>query len=815
MPQNSSLPARTLPRHKQTERNQMSQPDIRYLKPNGGKDLNANNKKLHENYNHVIIDLKKSLSKSQSEVRLEDVSIKVLEDTVKESRRASIKTMEWLNGKVESLRKKFSISVTQEENTNDNHQHQSSVTGNNTTIHRNKSVFEVDGDLMKMCDKFTMSDGNRFTMISYTFDKIVTKFAGLIRNNQIEIHRRGDEAPRAILLLPLSEATGQTLLDFSEMGGYSLGRGSRIVKKAAGSLSRSHCLIYFENNRVFVKDCDSKTGTFVCGKLLGSSIPVLLDNFDIVQLGYGQNCEDSIQFMAIFLSKWSTKEFPSVNTQLNDLQSHMFSRTISVNNLDSIKPPVPERREEVRNVAIAATAASVVNSPKMNEITNKQVEKEKALKDHIVFEIPTVIEPRQESRNQNHIVLQMDHMNLKEESTKSMNSKTSPKDNNILSSSLTVNINPPIPKPRITKRNLSKSIDGLIEIDFDMEVRQDNTTKTNSNPTNTVVTTRVPIETALASRKKSIVPSPTTMIIEIPEFLKLENLKVPQISPVLELLQSIPEKEIREFSILLDERRKGRLQKLRETCEISNKIIVQGGPTSMRYETFIDFGTGTSDISDGLGETVQSSKNESVLWTLNNYRIDWRIEGINKQTGHKTSIQLDENTNSSYSIEVEGKLNLKSKVKIGLIKFKNNKKKKNKKKIEDECEEMNISFKINNETFREVYGKDFEGGVPIEALEQLTYFYPHLEVPSVVIKRLTDTNPQNNSNNKTLMISLQSKHNTQPIGTFIFEKHSINWMKHSLVWAIDVNTDKVRPDSIIHDAIQGAMMLYCLKHYID
>lgn len=285
----------------------------------------------------------------------------------RESRRISLTTLNWLTGKVELLRKKFA-AVNLEQTT---------TTGRETLKKRtmrkieNKG-YESDGDLVEICRKYQICSDNRYTWIAEPFETIVMDYGELMQANSIEIHRGSfdgeNEPPRGLLLLPLSASTGQALLDFTEMGGYSLGRGSRVAKTATRALSRTHCMIYLENNCVYIKDCDSKTGTFVNGKLLGSSSATALGNFDIIQMGYGHNFEDYIQSMVIFLDKWNPKEFASIIQQLNSPARHSRTFSNSVSDLQLAAIEAAEQQKKNSNFP-STTTSPLVSSPKLTKIT--------------------------------------------------------------------------------------------------------------------------------------------------------------------------------------------------------------------------------------------------------------------------------------------------------------------------------------------------------------------------------------------------------------------------------------------------------------
>ena len=295
-----------------------------------------------------------------------NVNNKDEESNILSQRRISIGTLEWLNGKVETLRRKFSAAA----QTEAEHKNYREKVANRSETGRKLST--SDGDLIEICRKYQICSENKYTWISEPFESIVTEYGQLVRSEQIEIHRDSFEEPgmcaRGVLLMPLSPSTGLALLDFSEMGGFSLGRGSRVAKKASRALSRNHCMIYLENNLVCLKDCDSKTGTFVNGRLLGSSVPTLLENFDIVQMGYGGNAEDFIQTMAVFLESWNPKEFAasSLSQQFN-MQSS-YSRTFS-NSFATLK------FDQSSEIGGKKMVSPLVSSPRLTQISGQVIAK--------------------------------------------------------------------------------------------------------------------------------------------------------------------------------------------------------------------------------------------------------------------------------------------------------------------------------------------------------------------------------------------------------------------------------------------------------
>jgi hypothetical protein len=806
---------------------------------------------------HVVIDLKAEISNAG------------------ESRRISLTTLEWLSGKVDSLRRKFSATNLEQTDKDALKKRTMKKIENNGT----RRVSESDGDLVEICKKYQICSTNRYTWISEPFETIVLEYGELVQTSQIEIHRETligeNEPPKGLLLLPMSSATGQALLDFTEMGGYSLGRGSRVAKMATRALSRTHCMIYLENNCVYIKDCDSKTGTFVNGKLLGSSSPTPLENFDIIQMGYGQYFEDYIQSMVIFLDNWNSKAFASIIQHLNS--PAIYSRTFS-NSVNDLKMAEIESEQQKKTVK-----SPLVSSPKLTEITGQAAnfkrtpiksstvieadsETDDEAKEAIVFEKPEpILKPISPQviempHNEQFVVPSLPkerspqiqkpqveeiapikvhyHRKGEDELVKVI---SSPKNaDGIISSPrrvveyfevpspsktaeirqvgvslpyqspqqsagpasfspeegpLSLSPRPPKPKPRRVQKGLSKSADLLVEVELE-EIVEEVEQRKKQEPKRTI--TKMPIETALAARRTSVTQQPV-LNVAIPEFLKSENLKIPASSPAQDLIflakMMKSSNSSRKLNLPVGKKRKDRIDQFRREAQFTT--IVQGAETK-RFENFVDFGSVTSDISDGLAES-HLNKKESIKIAFNNFKMTWTMESLNAVNGNKLIIQSSNAVKNNYFLAVEGKSD-GSNTRICEIEM--NFKAKN---------YMKISFKINDSIYKEVTGTEIDEKycLPLRALEQLTYFYPHLEVPSVVIQGPID------SSTEKATINLVTSQKIQPIGRLVFEGQKVSWSKRQMLYALDLDTMKVEIDSLLCDTIQSAALLYCLRYHID
>jgi hypothetical protein len=796
-----------------------------------------------------------------------------------ESRRISLTTLEWLSGKVDSLRRKFSATNIEKIDKEVLKKRTMKKIDNNGT----RRVSESDGDLVEICKKYQICSANRYTWISEPFETIVLEYGDLVQTSQIEIHRETlegeNEPPKGLLLLPMSRATGQALLDFTEMGGYSLGRGSRVAKMATRALSRTHCMIYLENNCVYIKDCDSKTGTFVNGKLLGSSSPTPLKNFDIIQMGYGTNFEDYIQSMVVFLDNWNSKAFASIIQHLNANAPTMYSRTFS-NSVSDLKTVEIESEQQKKTVT-----SPLVSSPKLTEITGQAANFKRTLiksspvieadsetdneaKETIVFEKPEPImkptSPRviemphyervevpplpverspqiQKPQVEEIVPIKVHYHRKGEDHLVHVNSSPRNVDGLIASPRKVVEYfevpspskatearqaevsspyqspqqsarraasspepeeitfalspRPPKPKPRRVQKGLSKSADLLVEVELE-EIVEEVEQRKKQEPKRTI--TKMPIETALAARRTSVTQQPV-MNVAIPEFLKSENLKIPASSPAQDLIflakMMKSSNNPRKLNLPVGKKRKDRIDQFIREAQFTT--IVQGAETK-RFENFVDFGSVTSDISDGLAES-HLNKKESIKIAFNNFKMTWTMESLNVVSGNKLIIQSSNAVKNNYFLAVEGKSDGSS-MRIGEIEM--NFKTKN---------YMKISFKINESIYKEVTGTEIDEKycLPLRALEQLTYFYPHLEAPSLVIQGPID------SSTEKATITLVTSQKIQPIGRLVFEGQKVSWSKRQMVYALDLDTMKVEIDSLLCDTIQSAALLYCLRYHID
>lgn len=829
-------------------------------------------------------------------------------DEPRDNRRISLKTLEWLTGKVETLRRKFSAATLEYTTEKREKDYAKSKTATKLIHNGTRKGSESDGDLVEIGRKYQICGTNKYTWIAEEFETIAVVYSRLMQENQIRIHRDCDfEPPRGILLMPMSSGTGQALLDFSEMGGYSLGRGSRVAKMATRALSRTHCMIYLENNSVHIRDCDSKTGTFVNGRLLGSSVPTRLENFDIIQMGYGSDYNDFIQSMVIFLDTWNPKEFASCIQQMSalNMQSRTFSNSVS----ELMLSRGPEERIEKRKDN--SVASPLVSSPKMTQI-GERTGKSKQEAEVIVFERPAPletymesnfncnrqafelpatqkiavpVEPDQEKRRQmdeqtsiNRQPIESSTVNIvmPSKSTKEIIHEQyetlyspairepvdriapevpkqrlrSPRDEecaeapkiqtnkqyvreieeqyNMLreedsltasprhltassrieadllkpSITLTSSPRPPVPKPRRTKKNLSKSADCLVEVELE-EIVEEVERRIASSVVSSIASSPIVSSKVVGAKIEKIPIAKNTAQkaqisnVAVPDFLKSENMKIPTTSPAQELLNSAKMMETcnkqskKKLNLPVNKKRSERVEKLRREAQFVT--IVQGANTK-RFENFVDFGTATSDISDGLAES-HLNKKQSLQVAFNNFRVTWVLESLNRSCGTKLVIQAVNKNN--YELSIEGRTEA-SLLKIGTIEM----------DLKDKLM-MKIVFKIEDSVFDKLTNtnnNDSKDSLPLKALDQLTYFYPHLEIPSVVIQGpVTDK----------VNISLLTSKASQPVGKIVFEGQKVSWSKRQMHFALDLDESAVEIDSLLCDTIQSAALLYCLRYHID
>jgi hypothetical protein len=736
------------------------------------------------------------------------ITVDELNETVRDSRRVSLKTLEWLSGKVEAMRRKFTAVSAGNHNEHSDHI-------KNKQNRQNPKLSMIDGDLIDICQKYQVCGANKYTWIGEPFESLVSDFGRLIRTDQIEIHHSHEEAPKGILLLPLSSNTSQSLLDFTEMGGFSLGRG--IAKRDSRALSRTHCMIYLEDNRVFIKDCDSKTGTFVCGRLLGSSIPTEVDNFDIIQLGYGADSQDFVQSMIIFLSKWNHKEFASSIQHISSPTS-TFSRTFSQQLGCSLQSPK------------SPTVKELISSPKLTQI-NSNSKKSSPVKDSyafdddmnddddretIIFERPRFSVNQQENikaihsappRQQNQ---QIQQQNQQHQQSQSLIHDPHPQQEESMPSLLQSPLikqsipleeasdfvseqysRPPVPKPRKTLKNLSKSAECLVEIEMSefVDEKKSNEITSAASPSSGRVVKTLPIQAALAARKTSIAPQ--IVNIEVPNFLKIENMKIPSISPAVQVLKSsgiVKTETNSKFNLPFLRKRQERLEKYKRKAQFHT--IVQGAQTR-RFETFVDFGTGTSDISDGI--SCAKSGADSIKSVFNNFKSTWISESINQSSGTRLFLRPMNTSSKNHYVILHGEAESKfATLEMDLkTKF-----------------QLKAAFSIDDRIYKQLTGQELNpsDSLPLKALEQLSYFYPHLEIPSLLIQGAPDGD---NS------ISLATSTNVQKIGKIVFESQSISWMRRLMNFAVDLDSSIVEVNSLLSDTIQSVALLYCLRYQID
>ncbi len=750
-------------------------------------------KEARDRFEHVVIDLKAQMSRSGEAALVASTVI-----PSQQGRRRS--SLQWITGKVEQLRKKFSpteadrnekpLSVKLSGSSKNN--------AGNADNSASSPLSPSDTIFLKICKKYQKSAENKYCALDFAFDDLITQFSGLLED--IEMIETGDELPRGVLLFPLSEATGLSILDFEQVGGYSLGRGSKLVQRGQENISRSHCLIYLNRDGLAVKDCDSHTGTFVCGRLIGSGVVVPLESFDIVQLGYSQRGpQETVQFLVVPLRNWNGRKFgeqmQSVASPISFTQSPTLSNSaFALNKIEfeqgfeqkQTKPkqmvyeekpkqmiyeekpkqvvyeerepqliPAPQIQSNVRErrPMTAVTFEETLTIPKhAKESTSmqKQSSPVSAIAPISPWSIATQAEFFEESRLSTPLVTDNSSPTLTE-----ISSKSSSKEQTDFPA-------PPMrPKTRVTKKNLTKSFEEL----------------------------NAPLPAATQFTVKNS--------IEVPEILKAAKVnEIPTISPITEWLLSAPlaTKTAHCLSIALLEKRAQRLQKMRKLGEFSTLPI---GASTVRFENFLDFGLFTSDISDGAARTWRGSSKECIKWAFHNYRSTWELEGIDLQSGTKLIFKAQDR--NKYSVHLAAGA-CEEVIPIGHFAM-------------DVKRRMigKMVFNIqNDENFNKLSGKQSPSST-LQALRQLSFFYPHLKTPTLLLKGA----PSGPESSVHLSLEASDSGESKSVGRVRFENHRISWTKHAMTWATDLDSAVLEAESVLTNLIHGSVLLYCLRYHLD
>lgn len=753
----------------QKSQSRFAMADVKYLR-SSQECLDAQSE-ARERFNHVVIDLKQQLSRSHDSLALPETTPKQ-DESVSESRRSSLKTLEWISGKVDLMRRKFSAAAAS--STESSRLASPKKPAFRPRVH--EGVMEssqsraargtLDGGLLTLCEAYRQCGRNSYTVISAGFDTIVATFAALVEPTHITIHHQPDEQPRGILLFPLNDVTGQALVDFAELGGFSVGRGSQMVKQANHLLSRSHCMIYLENGRVLVKDCDSRSGTFLCGRLLGSSVPTELRNFDIVQLGYdvvvGEERQSSgatnkaVQFLVVFLAGWDAAAL--AGSLHRPVMSHSPTLSQSMLALPSDDPIGSPRLTEISAHSPSGKPVSEagnwsINTDAIRSAPQSPMKKlERDEKWHASQTVPNT--PRLRPGRSGEIVFH-DYRGAGAVShaTERLTGESVSHAVKELTDSLsrTVLQQPDHSVSQSAKRNLSRSM---------TDVQQKDAGET------------------------------TPLTVDVAALLKTQNIKIPAVSPMLAYLQSVPRAGPGHFTLPVGKGRFERLERLRDKTQHHHTVT----GNNVRFESLVDFGLFSSDVSEGAGETRRRGGLSALRYVFNNYRVAWQMEAINEATGHTLRLEKRESRGYTLSVEKGGGRQL---VPLGTLSM----------------DMTRFVARLCFDALDDVTVAQLEGRTTEEpsssALRQLSYFYPHLEVPVVVLNGPPD------ADGRPATLHLQTSRESRPLGQLFFVRHKTDWTRHNLYWALDLMTDGVVIDSVLMDAINATVLLYCLRYHLD
>ena len=837
-----------------------------YLRPSPSDLIRQDQtKEARERFEHVVIDLKSQLSKSGDAALVAATVLQEDQKVPQQERRRS--SLQWITGKVEQLKKRFTPieaekpplsiksppvikpSPAKQTPTKNHHQHQ-----------QQQILSPSDALFLKICKKYKKCAENKYCALDFAFDDLITQFSALFEN--IEMVESTDELPRAALLFPLSDATGLSILDFEQVGGYSLGRGSKIVQRGQENISRSHCLLFLNRDGLAVKDCDSHTGTFVCGRLIGSGVAVPLENFDIIQMGYSQRGpQDNVQFLVVFLRNWNGRKFGEQMQSVASPISLVQSPTLSRSALDlgervlereptfkifTQSPVAVEERPVKTNIEERLVKTNIEERPVIayaeehplpffaNEQPKTYVE-ERSVKQSYSR---SYVEEREPPGIQSFVAPPQPQSNIRERRpfdsvTTSANPSPLTQEpsarshhNSPVEKSIAIPASAPATVQSSTPVQAAQTLSPwsiATQAEFFEPSKVSTPLSTTSSPTLTEIGTK----NSSKEQSEEVIPAPpmrpkTRIVkknltksieefnapvpaaaqftvkspIEVPEILRAAHVsEIPAISPITEWLLSAPmqAKRSHSLSIALMEKRPARLQKMRKLAEFSTLPI---GASTVRYENFLDFGLFSSDISDGAARTWRGSSKESMKWAFHNYRGVWEVEGIDLGSGTKFLFSAQDQ--NRYSVSVAGGSSEEA-VQIGQFGM-------------DAKRRMMAKMVFNltsDSAFNKLSGKETSN--TLQALRQLSFFYPHLKTPALLIKGA----PIGPESSVHLSLEGPEAGESKSVGRVKFENHRITWTKHSMTWATDLDSGVLEAESLLADLLHGAVLLYCLRYHLD
>jgi len=669
----------------------------------------------------------------------------------------------------------------------------------------------LDGDLVTLCANYRRCAANKFTKISEPFDELVARFAVLylrepactVDGVQIQVHR-GASLPRGMFMFPLNRATGECLIDFGEVAGFSIGRGCRLVKQPNPLLSRSHCLIYMQNGGVLVEDCDSQSGTFLNGKLLGSSVSTPLRSFDVIQLGYPvkettsmEGTETAVQFAVIFLDSWEGKRAPSLSITGASPQAGVASpastmkmcKTMSVASL----PLSPSRAfeadddEHVPEYSFVhlpyqpgpVSPSLLVNSPlspKLSEITTTVPPKASAftpapmvapiLESPLGHSQPKAIEPSSPIKS-----LAVDHkLPANPPPIPSRSPKSDPSSSGMplseileaIKSGSSTKSATPTRIPAQGKKNLSRSLNDLLQGDPSLvevvsPVKQD------------IQKTRSHEDLNRDERLKQVIE------------LLPPDVVIPCISPLYTFLfeSNRFKPAVLSFQLKTSTKRFDRI----EHGSKSKKGAL--GPSILA----VDFGLLTTDISDGAAIIQHQGDSLQCRCVFNNYRGAWQCESI------KGSIRIivePDVFSHAYKLAVSWTDYSQDRVTIATIKFDKRRR----------SFGAYIDFSISDEDFARLCGEEDNNKVPLSLVHRLACYRDKMRPPALSIQGVPSVD---------YSISVKGESNNA-MGSFKVSRTRANWTHHSMLVDLDLSKE-APPDSIYNAAVETVVLLYCLVYY--
>ena len=664
----------------------------------------------------------------------------------------------------------------------------------------------LGADLLQFCLNYRHCSANKFTKIYEPFDALVARFAPMYLKNQannpqagpLQIYRNVDALPKGIFIFPLNEVTGECLIDFGQVTGFSIGRGCRIAKQPNPLLSRLHCLIYTEGDAVLVKDCDSQSGTFLNGKLLGSSVPTVLTNFDVVQLGYpvkegskALGTETAVQFLVVFLDSLIGGMLPIAPESAKQVNVASPASTMKVCKTMSmatlpLSPSCAFEEDDPDNVPDYSFVQSdhprsayepepvspslAVNSPlspKLSEITTTIPSKTINLQpnasptrnpqpDHLLNS------PFAKSSPQSPVSTP----DMEKESSGMLLSEILDAVKNVPSPKIPAPILPvdlPHPSPIQGKRNLSKSMNELLQED----------------PTLAEITSPEHEDFALI-RKQDPDHGKDARLREIIEMLP-PGVVIPCISPLYSLIYggNLFSPAVLTFQLKASARRFERIQKKLESKPTSRDGSILS----------LDFGLITSDISDGAA-IIQSATGNPVQLkcTFNNYRGSWQCESIREYIRILIEPSVAHHV---YGLAVSWSDHPEDRVPLATIKF--DKKPK--------FFGSSIEFTINDDDFERISGYG-DSKVPLSLIHRLACYRDKMSPPSISIQGVPTKDHE---------VSITNERGCS-MGKFKVARRHAGWTHHSLQAELDLNKD-TPANSIYNAVVETAVLLYCLVYH--